>query len=93
LARGFAILCVALTAAALASAWAVTLVPPFATLYAFSGGDGRGPYAGLIFDSNLNLWGTTLFGGASGYGTVFELSPAAGGTWTEKFLYSFQGGQ
>jgi uncharacterized repeat protein (TIGR03803 family) len=43
-------------------------------------------------DSNGNLWGTTLVGGASGYGTVFELSPAAGGTWTQKFLYSFQGG-
>src|SRR5271165_1123194 len=59
--------------------------------------DGEVPEAGLIFDSNGNLYGTTEQGGANttwaagsgGWGTVFELSPAAGGTWTEKVLYAF----
>ena len=43
------------------------------------------PQAGLIADSKGNLFGTTYVGGASGVGTVFELSPpaTAGGAWTE----------
>src|ERR1039458_2304305 len=60
-----------------------------------NGTDGFGPYyAGLIFDAAGNLYGTTLYGGSYGGapgtgGTVFELTPAAGGGWTEKVLYSF----
>jgi uncharacterized repeat protein (TIGR03803 family) len=54
--------------------------------------DGSKPfYSTLIFDSAGNLYGTTLEGGGSGYGTVFELTPNAGGTWTEAVLYSFAG--
>ena len=61
-------------------------------LYAFSGGpDGASPYNGLVFDNAGNLYGTTTQGGASGNGTVFELSPSGGG-WTETVIYSFQGG-
>src|SRR5271165_1464902 len=60
-------------------------------LYTFSGPDGAQPYAGVIFDNAGNLYGTTSQGGAYGYGTVYELSPAGNG-WTEKVLYSFQGG-
>ena len=60
-------------------------------LYAFSGNDGANPYNGVIFDKAGNLYGTTTQGGASGNGTVFELSPSGTG-WTEKVLYSFQGG-
>jgi len=38
------------------------------------------------------LYGTTLFGGESGYGTVFQLiPPATGGLWTETVLHSFSG--
>ena len=37
------------------------------------------------------VYGTTLDGGASGNGTVFELKPS-GGASTEKVVYSFQGG-
>jgi len=60
-------------------------------LYSFSGSDGQSPESGLIFDSAGNLYGTTYAGGLSGVGTVFEMSPLGGG-WTEKVLYSFQGG-
>jgi uncharacterized repeat protein (TIGR03803 family) len=51
--------------------------------------DGSGPLASLIFDTSGNLYGTTVGGGAYGHGAVFELTPKAGGVWTEKVLYSF----
>jgi uncharacterized repeat protein (TIGR03803 family) len=63
---------------------------PETLLYSFTGGaDGGGPEAGLVFGSTGNLYGTTYFGGAYGYGVVFELSP--GSPWTEKVLYNFTG--
>ena len=62
-------------------------------LHSFSSGaDGAFPAAGLIFDTAGNLYGTTVGGGTHSEGTVFELTPAAGGTWTEKVLYSFGNG-
>jgi uncharacterized repeat protein (TIGR03803 family) len=62
-------------------------------IYKFNGGnDGAYPWAGLTFDPAGNLYGTTDGGGGSNLGTVYELSPAVGGGWTEKVLYSFQGG-
>lgn len=62
-------------------------------LYSFTAADGDRPYDGLVFDKAGNLYGTTVQGGASDFGTVFELSPptAEGGQWTESVLYSFQG--
>jgi uncharacterized repeat protein (TIGR03803 family) len=61
-------------------------------LYAFQGGsDGATPYAAPTMDPQGNLYGTTLFGGAYGNGTVYELLRSKGG-WTEKTLYSFTGG-
>lgn len=60
--------------------------------FSFGNGDGSYPTGGLIFDSKGNLYGTTQSGGTNFYGTVFELSPASNGTWTEKVLYSFSGG-
>ncbi len=53
--------------------------------------DGAESYAGLTFDAAGNLFGTTCVGGANNEGTVFELSPAAGGAWSEKVIYSFRG--
>jgi uncharacterized repeat protein (TIGR03803 family) len=58
-------------------------------LHSFSGGDGLAPYAGLIFGSDRNLYGTTYSGGAYGYGNVFQLTPGANHKWTETVLYSF----
>ncbi len=53
--------------------------------------DGNFPRTGVIFDASGNLYGTTENGGTSNWGTVFELSPPAGGgtTWTENVLHSF----
>jgi uncharacterized repeat protein (TIGR03803 family) len=71
-------------------------------LYSFknNGKDGNYPSAGLIFDGAGNLYGTTIYGGSGkcesgdggiiGCGTVFELTPKAGGGWTEKVLHSFR---
>jgi uncharacterized repeat protein (TIGR03803 family) len=64
-------------------------------LYSFKGGvgDGEEPLGpAVIFDGAGNLYGTTPFGGAKGWGTVFELVAGPNGTWTEKILHSFTGG-
>jgi uncharacterized repeat protein (TIGR03803 family) len=51
--------------------------------------DGGSPQNGnLIFDQAGNIYGTTLWGGTDGAGTVFELSPSGGG-WTLSLLHSF----
>jgi uncharacterized repeat protein (TIGR03803 family) len=43
-------------------------------LHSFTGGgDGANPCAGLIRDAAGNLYGTAAFGGAHGFGVVFEL--------------------
>jgi uncharacterized repeat protein (TIGR03803 family) len=63
-------------------------------IYSFTGvsGDGAYPETGLILSPKSGyLYGTTYGGGTSGYGTVFELKPGTGGTWTEVVLYSFAG--
>jgi uncharacterized repeat protein (TIGR03803 family) len=52
------------------------------------GKDGVFPYAGVIFDSLGNLYGTTV-GGYNDWGTVFELMPETGGGWTEKLVHDF----
>jgi uncharacterized repeat protein (TIGR03803 family) len=50
--------------------------------------DGKEPYGGLVQGTDGNLYGTTEFGGANTYGTVFQLTPA--GVLTT--LYSFTNG-
>jgi len=66
-------------------------------LYRFhkDGLDGKEPQSRLTSDGKGNLYGTTTYGGAFGYGTVFELSPNGGyghRLWKETVLYSFTGG-
>lgn len=57
-------------------------------LYAFGAPpDGENPYAGLIEDSAGNLYGTTTFGGAYNWGTVFMLNPSG----QETVLHNFAG--
>jgi uncharacterized repeat protein (TIGR03803 family) len=61
------------------------------TLYMFTGGtDGFGPLCRLILFKG-NLYGTTVVGGGSGVGTVFQLTPPANhhGSWTETVLHTF----
>jgi len=64
----------------------------FQVLHSFgAAGDGDSPSGALVMDSKGNLYGVTGFGGGSGYGTVYELSPTGNGQWTETVLYSFIG--
>ena len=63
-------------------------------LYRFTGAaDGANPYAGLVRDAAGNLYGTTVYDGASGKGVVFELircSSAPSG-YDFKVLHAFTG--
>jgi hypothetical protein len=75
-------------------------------LYSFMGtADGAVPGAGLVFDENGALYGTTFAGGTvkatcsvslgpASCGVVFQLVPPAAKrrAWTEKVIYSFPGG-
>jgi uncharacterized repeat protein (TIGR03803 family) len=77
------------------SAWSEKILHEFTD----ANGDGSTPIAGLLFDQSGNLYGSTTAGGAfsqtlcrGGCGTVFELSPASGGEWTESVLHSFGSG-
>jgi hypothetical protein len=58
----------------------------------FSGVPNAGdPYAGLIFDSSGNLYGTTPYAGPAGFGSVYELTSSGQG-WTQQEIYGFQNG-
>ena len=49
-------------------------------LHSFDGmGDGLEPQSGVVFDSQANLYGTTVRGGAQGNGTAYELTPSGAG--------------
>jgi uncharacterized repeat protein (TIGR03803 family) len=45
------------------------------SIISFSGANGAQPHAGLIQDTAGNFYGTTLIGGANGYGVVYEVTP------------------
>jgi len=72
-----------------AGGWSLSVI------YSFSGGsDGGYPISPLVFDTQGNLFGTTLLGGSvqcpNECGTVFELSPNGSG-WNFSDVYSFSG--
>jgi uncharacterized repeat protein (TIGR03803 family) len=63
--------------------------------------DGVFPTSGLVMDAKGNLFGTTVYGGGQGLstcgnlggcGTVYELSPGAKGSFTERILFRFNDG-
>jgi uncharacterized repeat protein (TIGR03803 family) len=59
-------------------------------LYSFQGSsDGSEPVGGVTVRGS-NLYGTTSFGGAVGFGTVFQLHRTATG-WLKQVLYNFTG--
>ena len=64
----------------------------YSTIYSFNCNgttDGEAPMGGLTTDKAGNLYGTTSGGGTYGGGTVFELTPSVGGTWSEQIIFSF----
>jgi len=61
-------------------------------LYNFSSTDGAYPDSALTFDSQGNLYGTTVRGGSYDSGVAFELSPTNPGGWTETVLHNFGSG-
>jgi uncharacterized repeat protein (TIGR03803 family) len=71
------------------SAWEMTLLDTF-----LDPSGGINPATGVIFDKTGNLYGTSTRGGVLQAGTVFKLSPPAGGKgdWTKTVIYSFSGG-
>src|SRR4030095_9552063 len=65
-------------------------------LYSFtSGADGAEPYKGVTVDAQGNLYGTAVAGGSGscegGCGVVYKLTNS-GGTWTQRVLHAFTGG-
>src|SRR5258708_4341762 len=93
------LMAVAIVAFALLGATTRVTAQTETVLYSFgSTGDGSNPYGSLAFDAAGNLYGATLYGGAYGSrsnysgGTVFELTPSSGGSWTETLLHSFSNG-
>src|SRR5216683_1501666 len=65
----------------------ITPAGTLTTLHSFAGypDDGNGPTGGLVQAADLNLYGTTVEGGANNYGTAFKIT--LGGILTT--IYSF----
>jgi len=70
------------------TALASTAKSSLTTLVNFGGAGGAQPEGGVIQGSDGNLYGTTTAGGASGSGTVFQITPAGDLT----MLHNFAGG-
>ncbi len=65
-------------------------------LHNFEINDGAFPQANVVFDASGNLVGTTPNGPGPncslGCGTIFQMTPGAGGAWNFKTVYTFAGG-
>jgi uncharacterized repeat protein (TIGR03803 family) len=57
-------------------------------IYQFGDGPGYHPYAGVAFDGNGNLYGTTPYGGSGELGVAYELTPS-NGSWSPTILHNF----
>ena len=65
----------------------------FKVIHTFTGAqDGGNPYTGVTLDKAGNIYGTTYYYGAHGYGAVYELK-LKNGNWTVSPLYGFTGGK
>ena len=60
-------------------------------LHSFIGSkkDGGNPWGAIVMDQAGNIYGVTNAGNGT-KGSVFELSPAGGGSWTERILYGVE---
>jgi uncharacterized repeat protein (TIGR03803 family) len=73
-----------------AGGWTETVLRRFGTSLV----DSRGfttPQGGVVLDAKGNLYGTASFGGPSGCGGTFELTPGTGG-WNLMVLHAFKCG-
>jgi len=67
-------------------------------LFAFTDTTGNVPFAGVTLDKRGNVFGTTAVGGNLslcnniGCGVVFEIVHNSDGTWSDRTIYSFTGG-
>ncbi len=68
-----------------ASGWSETIIHSFQ-----NADDGGVPYATLIYDKAGDFFGAATDGGTGGGGTIFKLTPGAGG-WTFAVIYSNPG--
>jgi uncharacterized repeat protein (TIGR03803 family) len=64
----------------------------FTVLYQLAGWGISGSFRNLLLDASGNIYATTHCDGLASAGTVYRLSPSAGGIWTYKSLYVFTGG-
>jgi uncharacterized repeat protein (TIGR03803 family) len=46
----------------------------------------------VTFDKHGNLYGMTPLGGASGFGTIYQMKADANGNWKERIIHDFTGG-
>jgi uncharacterized repeat protein (TIGR03803 family) len=59
-------------------------------LYSFQGGNDCTAPGEILLDTTGNIYGTTINGGVSNWGTVFKLlAPAGGGSYKHEVLWSF----
>ncbi len=82
--RGWAVVAIAVMFAALSSP-GMSTAQTFNLLLQFDGSNGASPVAGLAQGLDGNLYGTTVRGGSTDYGTVFKITPSGALTT----LYSF----
>jgi uncharacterized repeat protein (TIGR03803 family) len=70
----------------------LTVVPPaptpVAVMYAFNGPDGGDPTGAMAQGADGNLYGTTQYGGANGYGTFFQMTTNGVMTTLHSFDYT-----
>ena len=85
--RRYVTMMLAVLSAMLLAATHSALAQSETVLYSFGSqaGDGANPGCCLILDKQSNLYGTTNYGGAYGFGTIFRLTPSN----EETVLYSF----